>query len=71
MTAYGKSISNSKQSLIWTVEVHYVNRKFLDINLNLPKELLHLDIDIRKRINKQISRGQVSVKIGYKKTKDY
>lgn len=70
MTAYGSAISPEKESLSFLVEIHSINRKVLDINLFLPKEFLHLDIEIRKRLRKELIRGQVSIKIILKRAKE-
>lgn len=58
MTGYGQAKSSHV-----TIEIHSVNRKSLDINLYLPKELLFLDIDIRQFLSKTIQRGQVTVRL--------
>jgi uncharacterized protein YicC (UPF0701 family) len=47
----------------WNVEIHSVNRKFLDITIHLPRDYLMFDIDIRKMISSEIQRGQVTVKV--------
>lgn len=62
MTAYGRtSLSTSVGS--FTVEIQSVNRKHLEINVFLPRELSRFESDIRKMINKVVTRGQVSVKV--------
>jgi uncharacterized protein (TIGR00255 family) len=62
MTAYGRAVGNTSLGKV-VVEIHSVNRKALDININLPKEWIRFDIDIRKLIGKAIERGQVTVRI--------
>lgn len=62
MTAYGRS-SQTTSSGRWNVEIHSVNRKFLDIFIQLPKDFLAFDIEIRKLISAELQRGQVTVKI--------
>lgn len=62
MTAYGRSnISCEGGSL--TFEIHAVNRKNLDINSFMPKDLLYLDMQIRKWIEKRVKRGQLLVRL--------
>lgn len=62
MTAYGRS--HAKTSVgVFLIEVHSVNRKSLDINTNLPKEFLVFDMDLRSRINSEVKRGYVTVRI--------
>ena len=46
MTAYGRAHTKSDMGL-FLIEIHSVNRKSLDINTNLPKEFLALDIGLR------------------------
>ncbi|MBM3207392.1 MAG: YicC family protein [Chlamydiae bacterium] len=62
MTAYGRS-SRTTPFGRWNVELHSVNRKFLDITVQLPRDYLMFDIDIRKVISSDIQRGQVTVKV--------
>lgn len=62
MTAYGRSSKTSSLGR-WNIEIHSVNRKFLDLSIHLPKEFLVFDIDVRKALSLEIQRGQVTVKI--------
>ncbi|MCX6991494.1 MAG: YicC family protein [Chlamydiae bacterium] len=62
MTAYGRS-SKTTPSGRWSVEIHSVNRKFLDISLLMPKDFLAFDIDMRKVLAESLNRGQVTVKV--------
>ncbi len=62
MTAYGRT-SGEIQGLHWTIEIHSVNQRGLNMSLHMPKEWLCFDIDIRKWITEFIGRGQVTVKI--------
>lgn len=71
MTGYGQAMSPEKNGLSFNVEIHSVNRKMLDMNIYLPKEFLHLDIEIRKKLRKEIQRGLVTVKITLKKSKQF
>lgn len=62
MTAYGRgSCSSSVGHFI--IEIQSVNRKFLDINVAMPKELLRYEIDVKKWIAQHVDRGQVNVKV--------
>lgn len=62
MTAYGRAcVVNTLGRL--TVEIQSVNRKHLEVNTFLPKELLRYDTDIKKWLAAAIHRGQVNVKI--------
>lgn len=62
MTAYGRSAKDTPFGH-WVAEIHSVNRKFLDIHISLPKELLFFDIEIRKWIGEVLQRGQITVRI--------
>ncbi len=62
MTAYGRA-SRVTSFGSWVVEIHSVNRKMLDLHIYLPRELLSLDIPIRKYLAESIHRGQVTVRI--------
>ncbi len=60
MTGYAKA-----RQAVWTVELHSVNRKGLDILVSAPSNLLAFDTEVRKIVGKSIHRGKVSVKISY------
>lgn len=62
MTAYGRAQCQTPSGR-WMIEIHSVNRKMLDIHVNLPKELLSLDLDVRKWIGEEIHRGQVTIRV--------
>jgi len=65
MTAYGRfSVSGDLAEI--DVQIQTLNRKFLDVHVKLPKELLFFDIEIRKWIASQIQRGKVTVTISAK-----
>lgn len=61
MTGYGKGSKETPLGLL-VCEIHSVNRKFLDINLYLSKELFSFDIPLRKWASQHIPRGQVTLK---------
>lgn len=62
MTAYGRASKDTPLGR-FVVEIHSVNRKFLDLNLSLPKDLLCFDIEIRKWLSEVLQRGQITVRI--------
>lgn len=62
MTAYGRAAVATRIGLV-AFEIQSVNRKFLEINTALPKELLRYEIDVKKWIGQQVSRGQVNIKL--------
>jgi len=64
MTGYGKSVYSNDEYLI-EFEIKSVNSRFLEIRLNLPRELTFLEIDINNMINKYISRGKITGRINF------
>tara|TARA_B100000927_G_scaffold205256_1_gene166599 strand:+ start:2291 stop:3157 length:867 start_codon:yes stop_codon:yes gene_type:complete len=64
MTGYGEGIA-SKSGIIIQTEITSVNKKQLDIQLSLPKNLICFESDIQNQIKKMVSRGRIncSVKI--------
>ncbi len=62
MTAYGRA-SLMTPTGRWVVEIHSVNRKQLDMNVSVPKEMLSFDMDLRKWIAEKVHRGQITVRV--------
>lgn len=62
MTAYGRATAVSSLGR-FAVEIISINRKYLEFNNSLPKELARFDSDIRKWVIESISRGNISVKV--------
>lgn len=62
MTAYSR-VSVETEVGHFLIEIQSVNRKYLEINTDLPKDLLRFDSNIKKWITNAISRGQVNVKV--------
>ena len=62
MTAYGRASLNTKVGH-FIVEIQSVNRKFLEVNVFLPRELSQFDIELKKWLLPYIARGQVTVKV--------
>lgn len=69
MTAYARVKSKEIKGLSWVFELHSVNRKTLEIHMHLGKELLFLDLEMRKIIAKELHRGQLTVKLNLTKSK--
>ncbi|MCP4181011.1 MAG: YicC family protein [bacterium] len=63
MTGYGFSECCCPDGIKFTVEIRTVNRKQLDIKLNMPSEFYDQELKIRKLISNKISRGSINVKI--------
>ncbi|MDP1881069.1 MAG: YicC/YloC family endoribonuclease, partial [Parachlamydiaceae bacterium] len=47
----------------FVIEIQSVNRKFLDLQIFIPKELSQFDVEIKEWISPHITRGQVIVKV--------
>jgi uncharacterized protein (TIGR00255 family) len=64
MTGYGRgqSVHNGAK---FTVELNSVNRKQNDVVVNLPRELAELEPRVRDAINSEVSRGRMTVVIGF------
>lgn len=62
MTAYGRGVFTAPIGQ-FTVEIQSVNRKHLDIQVLLPRELGLFEMDIKKWLSAAVARGQISVKV--------
>jgi uncharacterized protein (TIGR00255 family) len=62
MTAFAKSSYEGKEFTL-DVFVRSYNHRYLDINLKLPIELMHIEGDIRNLIGRSLSRGRVEMTI--------
>lgn len=62
MTAYGRACVSSHLGR-FVAEIQSVNRKHLEINTFIPKELNRFDPDIKNWIASQVFRGSINVKI--------
>ena len=70
MTSFGRSSSEEGKKRFFTVEMKSVNSRYLDINIRMPKSIISLEEEIRKRINESLSRGKVDVFINLKSYSD-
>ncbi|MDF7807706.1 YicC family protein [Pontiellaceae bacterium B12219] len=59
MTGFGEGAASASGIRV-TVELSSVNRKQLDINVTLPRNLITLDAQVQSEVRKQFSRGRVS-----------
>ncbi len=64
MTGYGHG-ETDYEGTKFTVELNSVNRKQSDIVINLPRDLVSLEPQIRQSINENISRGRTNVVVSY------
>lgn len=61
MTAYGRATKEVSFGRV-TAEIQSVNRKHLEVNVFLPRELVRFDGDVKKWVSASMGRGQVTVK---------
>lgn len=62
MTAFGRACISTPLGR-FVVEIQSVNRKHLEINTFMPKELVRFDPDVKNWIARQVMRGQIIVKV--------
>lgn len=62
MTAFAKSSYEGKEFTL-DVFIRTYNHRYLDINLKLPIELLHIEGELRSLISHYLSRGRVEITI--------
>lgn len=62
MTGYGRATLETPIGR-FSAEISSVNRKFLDIEVNLPHELSRFESDVKKLLGEKIARGQIKAKI--------
>ncbi|MCR4577017.1 MAG: YicC family protein [Clostridiales bacterium] len=65
MTGYGKASAASDGRTV-IVELKSVNHRFLDINVNLPRQLGFVENSVRKVIESRLSRGRIEVNLFYR-----
>jgi uncharacterized protein (TIGR00255 family) len=62
MTGYGRG-DCSQDGFKITVELNSVNRKQIEISVNLPREMEMLEAQIRDLINRCVARGRLTVRV--------
>src|SRR5215467_6075026 len=62
MTAFAKSTYEGKEFTL-DVFIRTYNHRFLDINLKLPLELMHIEGELRSIISKYLSRGRIEMTV--------
>ncbi len=65
MTAYGRAVVDFEWGRI-TVDIQSVNRRFLEMNVSLPKLFSRFEMEIRKTVTALVGRGMVNVSVAYK-----
>ena len=62
MTGYGKYEIEEHARKI-TVEISAVNHRYLDLNIRMPRMLMHLEDRVRSIIKEEVARGKLEVSI--------
>lgn len=62
MTGFGKTAAEVSAVTDWSFEISSVNRKQLELRINLPREFSAFENDIRNFLKGRISRGMVNIK---------
>ena len=62
MTAYSRASALSPLGRL-VMEIQSVNRKMLDLTLQLPRDFLRFDIELRKHLSSFLERGQVTLRL--------
>ena len=65
MTAYGRAFFENRIGQC-SLEISCVNRRHLEVQLAMPKELLRFEHSIRKKLSDSLSRGNLTVKAGFR-----
>ena len=65
MTGYGRAMRELDGRQL-TIELKSVNHRFLDLSFRMPRNLMFLEDDARKRIGARLSRGHVDVFMTYR-----
>lgn len=64
MTGYGRyEIEENERKVV--VELSSVNHRYLDLNIKMPRQLIHLEEQIRGLIKQKVARGKVELLISY------
>jgi uncharacterized protein (TIGR00255 family) len=64
MTGFGRGRAEGNNREV-NIELKTVNHRYLDISLRMPKSLSMLEEDVRKKIQKKLSRGRIEVYVSY------
>ncbi len=67
MTGFGK-VEVIAKNVRCSAEVTSFNNRFLELSVKLPRQLSSLEAQLREMIGERVSRGKVSVYIGYEET---
>lgn len=62
MTGFGRG-EGQQDGTTWVVECSSVNRKQLEVSINLPRDLASLETAVRNQVASVVSRGRVNVSV--------
>src|SRR5271157_6050284 len=68
MTGFSSSSVQTKEGR-FVGEISSLNKKFFEANLFMPKEFFRFEMDLRKKIQERISRGQITLRIFFQPQK--
>jgi uncharacterized protein (TIGR00255 family) len=60
MTGYGKGQASS-ETVSLTVEIRSVNHRYSDVSIKVPRALMSLESDMKKRVTARLARGKIDV----------
>lgn len=71
MTGFGMAETDTGRFNV-KVEIKSLNSKFIDLNLRMPRQWQHKELELRRDLGKWIERGtaQVSINVQYKQVED-
>ena len=64
MTGYGRG-KYEHDAREYTVEIKSVNHKYSDVTIKTPRNITYLEENIKKEINKAITRGKIDVYVTF------
>lgn len=62
MTAYGRAVVSHRLGR-FEVEMQSLNRRYLEIQCQMPRELSRFEVDVRKQVSQRVNRGFVTVRV--------
>lgn len=64
MTGYGKAEASSVDGK-FSVEVRSVNHRYGEVTVKLPRQILAMEVDLRRRVNERFKRGKIDLFIQF------
>jgi uncharacterized protein (TIGR00255 family) len=68
MTGYARAQVRVNEQLLYTLSLKSVNHRFLDLQLRLPQGLDALEMDLRRALKENLSRGHVELALSIERT---